>query len=70
MRAVADQDGKVWIAVDEGELHATFALNADQGVPFASGQEVEIADERIALVIRQLLAPFGAQSVPVEESPQ
>lgn len=68
MKAIADDNGKVWIAIDQGELHATFAISGDGGVPFLPGQEVTIDDARLASVTQQLLSSFGVASVPVVES--
>lgn len=68
MKAIADQDGKVWIAIDQGELHATFAISGDGGVSFLPGQEVTIDDARLASVTQQLLASFGAEAVPITET--
>jgi hypothetical protein len=68
VKAHTDEAGKVWIAVNQGEIQATFAIAAIDGVPFGPWQDVEIDDARIQAVAEQLLASFGAQSMPVVES--
>ena len=68
MQARTDEAGKVWIAVNRGDIQATFAISAVDGVPFAPWTDVEIDDARIETVAQQLLSSFGAQSVPVVET--
>jgi hypothetical protein len=68
MTAIADQNGKVWIAVEQNGISATFAINGDGGVAFAPCQEVTIDDVRLAAVAEQLLASFGAAAVTITES--
>lgn len=68
MTAIADQDGKVHIAVELNGVNATFAIAGDGGVSFLPGQEVTIDDARLASVAQQLLASFGAETVPITET--
>jgi hypothetical protein len=69
MTAIADQDGKVWIAVDRGDAcSATFAIAGDGGVPFAPGQEVTIDDARLASVIDQSARAVRTESGAITES--
>jgi hypothetical protein len=68
MTAIADEQGKVHIAVELNGVSVTFAINGDGGVAFLPGQEVTIDDARLASVTQQLLASFGAESVPITES--
>lgn len=68
MRARTDEMGKVWIAVNQGDIQATFAIGAVDGVPFEPWTDVEIDDARIAGVAEQLLASFGVASVPITAS--
>ncbi len=68
MRARTDEAGKVWITVNQGQIQATFAIGAVDGVPFAPWADVEIDDERIKSVAEQLLSSFGATSMAITET--
>jgi hypothetical protein len=66
----ADATGHIAIGVERGELHAIVRANALDGKPFAPGETVEIDDARLAAILDELLAPFGAAGVPIDEHRQ
>lgn len=68
MQARTDEAGKVWIALNQGDIQATFAIGAIDGVPFAPWTDIEIDDARIEAVAEKLLASFGVASISVVES--
>jgi hypothetical protein len=67
---IADETGHIAIEVQQGELHGTVRANALDGKPFEPGQTVEIADDRLAAILAELLRPFGAAEVPIDEHRQ
>lgn len=67
---IAGADGQISIGITRGELHAVVHANALDGKPFAPGETVEIDDARLAAILAELLAPFGAVGVPIDEHRQ
>jgi hypothetical protein len=67
---LADATGHIAIGVQQGELHAVVRANALDGTPFEPGQTVEIADDRLAAMLSELLRPFGVAEVPIDEHRQ
>jgi len=69
MVLTTDHDGKAWVEVCSGDTTVRFAIAGDAGVPFAPYRQIEIEDARFERVVAQLLASFGAETVPVQETP-
>jgi len=67
---IADAAGQIAIGVQHGELTAVVHANALDGVPFAPGATVELDDARLSAILAELLAPFGAVGVPIDEHRQ
>jgi hypothetical protein len=68
MKARTDEMGKAWISVNQGDIQATFAISAVDGVSFAPWTDVEIDDARVQGVAEQLLASFGVTAMAITET--
>jgi len=67
---IADAAGQIAIGVQHGDFEVVIRANALDGVPFAPGATVELDDARLAAILAELLAPFGAVGVPIDEHRQ
>ena len=67
---IAGATGHIAIGVERGETTIVVRANALDGVPFVPGETIEIGDARLAAILEQLLAPFGATGVPIDEHRQ
>jgi hypothetical protein len=59
MRATADSEGRITIALQRASASLSFKISGMDGAPFMPGAEIEISDARLNDAIEKLAAPFG-----------